>query len=51
MITVHGSFNPYVCGITEEDYADWLHLKTEKMLENYLFVMEQINRKYFDEII
>ena len=39
-IIVHGSYNPYICGIEKEDYADWLHLKAEKMLENYLFVKE-----------
>lgn len=39
-ITVHGSYDPYICGIVKEDYADWLHLKAEKMLENYRFVKE-----------
>ncbi len=39
-ITVHGSYDPYVCDIHKEDYADWLHLKAEKMLYNYQFIKE-----------
>lgn len=39
-IIVHGSYNPYICDIHKEDYADWLHLKAEKMLYNYLYIKE-----------
>ena len=37
-ITVHGSYNPYELHMTEEDFADWLHLKADKMLESYKIV-------------
>ncbi len=37
-IPIHGGYDPSVCGITEDDFMDWLHLKPEKMLENYNYV-------------
>ena len=37
-IPVHGGYNPVLCNITEDDFMDWLHLKPEKMLENYEYV-------------
>ena len=40
-IVVHGSYNPYICNIHKEDYADWLHLKSEKMLYNYLYIKDE----------
>ena len=39
-VTVHGTYNPYDAGIEEDDFADWLHLKPEKMLENYNLIVE-----------
>lgn len=37
-IPVHGGYNPSLCNLTEEDFMDWLHLKPEKMLENYKYI-------------
>lgn len=37
-ITVHGSYDPAVSGITEEDFMDVLHLKPEIMLQQYQFI-------------
>lgn len=37
-IPVHGGYDPSICNITAEDFMDWLHLKPEKMLENYKYV-------------
>lgn len=34
-ITVHGSFDPQRCGVTEEDFADMFHLYPDKALENF----------------
>lgn len=34
-VVIHGSYNPDLCGVTEEDFADYLHLKEDKTLENY----------------
>ena len=39
-ITVHGSYNPYISDIHKDDYADWLHLKSEKMLYNYQYIKD-----------
>lgn len=39
-ITVHGSYNPHYGKVTVEDFADWLHLKPKKMLENYKVIVE-----------
>lgn len=39
-LTVHGSYNPYACGLTAENFADSMHLRPEKMLENYSYVRE-----------
>ena len=39
-IPVHGGYNPSLCGITDNDFMDWLHLKPEKMLENYDFILD-----------
>ena len=39
-IKVHGSYNPYACGIIKEDYANWLHLKADKVMTNYHVVLE-----------
>lgn len=38
-IVVHGSFSSKVCGVSESDYADWLHLKADKMLDAYNVVL------------
>lgn len=37
---VHGGYDPSLCDITEDDFMDWLHLKPEKMKENYDFVLD-----------
>ncbi len=37
-IPVHGGYDPKECNLTEKDYMDWLHLKPEKMLENYNYI-------------
>ena len=37
-ITVHGSFDPYECGIQKEDFLDHFHLKPDKAFENYMYV-------------
>lgn len=38
-ITVHGSYDPNLCGVNETDFADWLHLKAEKSIKNFNFVL------------
>lgn len=38
-IMVHGSYNPYLLNMTEEDFADWLHLKPDRMLDSYNIVL------------
>lgn len=38
-IIVHGSYDPGLASITEEDFDDWFHLKPEKMMQCYDFVM------------
>ncbi|MBR7090163.1 MAG: hypothetical protein IKI46_06735 [Lachnospiraceae bacterium] len=40
-ITVHGTFNPHLSGIEKEDFADWHHIKPEKGIEEYHFILEQ----------
>ena len=45
-IIVHGSFNPYICGLTKEDYADWLHLRAQKMMENYNTIIDSTTYIY-----
>ncbi len=39
-IIVHGSYNPYVAGITDEDFIDCLHLTPEAAWKNYSFVLQ-----------
>lgn len=39
-IKVRGSYDPSLCNVKEEDFADWLHLKPEKMLDNYNVVLK-----------
>lgn len=34
-VVVHGSYNPYACGITDEDFLDSMHLKPEAAWKNY----------------
>ena len=38
-IPVHGGYNPAPCGIMESDFMDYLHLKPEKMKENYELIL------------
>lgn len=38
-ITVHGSYDPNLCGVNATDFADWLHLKAEKSIKNFNFVL------------
>ena len=40
-ITVHGTYNPSLSGMEREDYADILHIKPEKGIEEYHFILEQ----------
>lgn len=40
-VTVHGTFDPELSGMTREDFADWHHIKPEKGLEEYHFILEQ----------
>lgn len=39
-IVVHGTYNPYLANISDDDWADWFHLKSEKMMESYYIVLE-----------
>lgn len=39
-IMVRGSYDPYQCGVTEDDFADWLHLTPDKMMDNYNVVID-----------
>lgn len=39
-IPVHGGYDPRDCGITENDFMDYLHLKPEKMKENYELILD-----------
>ncbi len=38
-VVVHGSFSSDLTGMKEEDYADWFHLKADKMLECYNVIL------------
>lgn len=38
-IVVHGSFSSELTGMKEEDFADWFHLKADKMMECYNIVL------------
>lgn len=38
-IVVHGSFSSDLTGMKEEDFADWFHLKADKMMECYNMVL------------
>ena len=38
-IVVHGSFSSDLTGMKEEDFADWFHLKADKMMECYNIVL------------
>ena len=38
-IIVHGSYNPQLTNSTLEDFADWFHLKPQKMLEAYNVIL------------
>ena len=40
-VTVHGTFDPSLSGIVSEDFADWHHIKPEKGIEEYHFILEQ----------
>lgn len=40
-VTVRGTFDPSLSGVTREDFADWHHIKPEKGLEEYHFILEQ----------
>lgn len=40
-ITLHGSYNPGLCDVTASDFSDWLHLKPEKMLENFNVILDK----------
>ncbi len=40
-VTVHGTFDPSLSGIVREDFADWHHIKPEKGIEEYHFILEQ----------
>lgn len=40
-IVLHGSYNPNLCNVTAQDFSDWLHLKPEKMLENYNVILDK----------
>ena len=40
-VTVHGSYDPALSGVTREDYGDWNHIKPEKGLEEYNFILSQ----------
>ena len=40
-VTVRGTFDPSLSGIEKEDFADWHHIKPEKGLEEYNFILEQ----------
>lgn len=40
-IVVHGSYSSKACGVSEADYADWFHLKADKMLDAYNVVIGQ----------
>lgn len=40
-IVLHGSYNPEACNVTAEDFSDWLHLKPEKMLENFNVILDK----------
>ena len=39
-VTVHGSYDHSVTGITCEDYSDWLHIDPDKGLQEYNFILE-----------
>jgi len=39
-IVVHGSYNPEVSDVSEEDFADWFHLKQGCMLDNYNVIIQ-----------
>lgn len=36
-LSVHGSYSPYVCGLSKEDFADFLHIKPDKSLLSFNF--------------
>lgn len=38
-IIVRGSFSPKLCSVNDSDFADWLHLKAEKMMECYNIIL------------
>ena len=39
-VTVHGSYNHSLTGITCGDYSDWLHIDPDKGLQEYNFILE-----------
>ena len=39
-VTVRGSYNHNLSGITCEDYSDWLHIDPDKGLQEYNFILE-----------
>lgn len=39
-IVVHGSYDPKLSDIVPEDFADWAHLKADRMLDNYNTIVE-----------
>lgn len=39
-IPVRGGYDPSLCNITENDFMDWLHMKPEKMKDNYDFILD-----------
>ena len=34
-IELHGSFDPELCGVNENDFRDWFHLEPDKMMKCY----------------
>ena len=39
-IKIHGSYDPELGNVKENDFADWLHLKPEKTIDNYNVILE-----------